>query len=226
MNYSLYILFLITASTTVATPGPGVLITIMKSLQHGIRGAIWTILGTASGTVVMACISATGLGILLSTSPDAYEALRIFGAGYMIYLGLRNWRAKPVSFKAAAAIIEEKSSNGERASDSDQQIRKGSFFMEGIYLQMTNPMLIMFFISLFPQFIDRKLDFAPQFIVLSLTYFLLVVVIHSCYSFIVSRFRSALSNPNRAGIIYKVGGTIFILLAINVLKDVASHYMG
>lgn len=224
MNYSLYLLFLVTASTTVATPGPGVLITIMKSLQHGIKGAIWTILGTASGTVVMACISATGLGILLSTSPDAYEALRIFGALYMIYLGVRNWRAKPVSFKAAAAIIEEKS-QGEEAS-RELGIRRGSFFMEGIYLQMTNPMLIMFFISLFPQFIDRKLDFGLQFVVLSMTYFLLVVVIHSCYSFIVSRFRSALSNPNRAGIIYKVGGTIFILLALNVLKDVAAHYLG
>lgn len=224
MNYSLYLLFLVTASTTVATPGPGVLITIMKSLQYGIKGAIWTILGTASGTVVMACISATGLGILLSTSPDAYEALRIFGALYMIYLGVRNWRAKPVSFKAAAAIIEEKS-QGEETS-RELGIRRGSFFMEGIYLQMTNPMLIMFFISLFPQFIDRKLDFGLQFVVLSLTYFLLVVVIHSCYSFIVSRFRSALSNPNRAGVIYKVGGTIFILLALNVLKDVAAHYLG
>lgn len=224
MNYSLYLLFLVTASTTVATPGPGVLITIMKSLQYGIKGAIWTILGTASGTVVMACISATGLGILLSTSPDAYEALRIFGALYMIYLGVRNWRAKPVSFKAAAAIIEEKS-QGEGTS-RELGIRRGSFFMEGIYLQMTNPMLIMFFISLFPQFIDRKLDFGLQFVVLSLTYFLLVVVIHSCYSFIVSRFRSALSNPNRAGVIYKVGGTIFILLALNVLKDVAAHYLG
>lgn len=224
MNYSLYLLFLVTASTTVATPGPGVLITIMKSLQHGIKGAIWTILGTASGTVVMACISATGLGILLSTSPDAYEALRIFGAGYMIYLGARNWRAKPVSFKAAAAIIEEKSQGG--ASGSELAIRKGSFFMEGIYLQMTNPMLIMFFISLFPQFIDRKLDFGLQFVVLSMTYFMLVVVIHSSYSFIVSRFRNALSNPNRAGIIYKIGGTIFILLALNVLKDVAAHYLG
>ena len=224
MNYSLYLLFLVTASTTVGTPGPGVLITIMKSLQHGIKGAIWTILGTASGTVVMACISATGLGILLSTSPDAYEALRIFGAGYMIYLGARNWRAKPVSFKAAAAIIEEKSQGG--ASGSELAIRKGSFFMEGIYLQMTNPMLIMFFISLFPQFIDRKLDFGLQFVVLSMTYFMLVVVIHSSYSFIVSRFRNALSNPNRAGIIYKIGGTIFILLALNVLKDVAAHYLG
>ena len=224
MNYSLYLLFLVTASTTVATPGPGVLITIMKSLQHGIKGAIWTILGTASGTVVMACISATGLGILLSTSPDAYEALRIFGALYMIYLGVRNWRAKPVSFKAAAAIIEEKSQGA--ASGREHEIRRGSFFMEGIYLQMTNPMLIMFFVSLFPQFIDRKLDFGLQFVVLSLTYFLLVVVIHSCYSFIVSRFRSALSNPNRAGVIYKVGGTIFILLALNVLKDVAAHYLG
>ena len=81
MNATLFVLFLITSATTIVTPGPGVLMVIMKSLQHGFRGAIWTICGTSSGTVVMAIISGTGVGVVLAHSPTAYAALRIVAAG-------------------------------------------------------------------------------------------------------------------------------------------------
>lgn len=57
MNTTLYGLFLLTAAATVFSPGPGVLMTIMKSVRFGYGGAIWTICGTASGTIIMALVS-------------------------------------------------------------------------------------------------------------------------------------------------------------------------
>ncbi len=222
MNLSLYFVFFLTSCATVATPGPGVLMTLMKSIRWGFKGAIWTICGTATGAVIMACISATGVGLLLSQSPVAYNWLRVLGACYMIWLGIKNWRVKTVSLEAA---IQHKSKTDARTKTPESEpaaetIRHFPFFMEGIVLQMTNPMLIMFFVSLFPQFIDEKVDFALQFSVLTFTYFALIIVIHSLYSIATTCFREFLASESMSRWIYRIGGTIFILLALKVLSQI------
>ena len=104
LNTSLFSLFLITSALTVATPGPGVLMTLTSSIRYGLRTAVYVILGTATGTVVMAAISSTGLGILIATSPAAYEVIKGLGALYMVYLGVRLFRAKPFSFDLAVTV--------------------------------------------------------------------------------------------------------------------------
>lgn len=219
MNESLFLLYLLTAGTNVLAPGPGVLMTIMKTLQRGYRGAVWVILGTASGTVIMALISSTGLGLLLSHSPQAYDVLRLIGAAYMVWLGVRNWRARP---PALETVIEQKQRLDGKPADkpaSDASYR-WHFYFEGIGLQMTNPMLIMFFISLFPQFVDPALPHTFQLVVLTMTYFLLVVVLHTGYSMVTTYFRSLLSSANMARWIYRLGGSIFMLLAAWVVWQV------
>ena len=213
INTSLFVLFLITSAFTVATPGPGVLMTLTSSIRYGLKIAIFVILGTASGTVVMAAISSTGLGLLISTSPTAYEVIKGLGALYMLYLGIRLYQAKPFSFDLA---------NKEKAQ-SISITQKGSLCLQGVTLQMTNPQLIMFFISLFPQFIDHKLPFTPQVIVMSVTYFCIVFTIHTGYGWIASNFRQLLSTPKAAKVINCVGGSFFLLLAARVFWDIAKE---
>ena len=209
INTSLFTLFLVTSAFAVATPGPGVLMTLTSSIRYGLRTAVWVILGTSAGTVVMSMISSTGLGILIATSPTAYETIKALGALYMVYLGVRLFKAKPFSFDLAS---KEKASN--------VTIRqKGTLWLQGITLQMTNPMLIMFFVSLFPQFIDHELAFVPQVVVMTVTYFCTVFCIHFCYGWIASNFRPLLSTPKAAKVINCVGGAFFLFLAARVFVD-------
>lgn len=209
INTSLFSLFLITSAFAVATPGPGVLMTLTSSIRYGLRTAVWVILGTSTGTVVMSMISSTGLGILIATSPAAYETIKALGALYMVYLGVRLFKAKPFSFDLAS---KEKASN--------VTIRqKGTLWLQGITLQMTNPMLIMFFVSLFPQFIDHELAFVPQVVVMTVTYFCTVFCIHFCYGWIASNFRRLLSTPKAAKVINCVGGAFFLFLAARVFVE-------
>lgn len=218
LNLSLYSLFVITSVMTVATPGPGVLMTLMKSIGFGFRGAIWTICGTATGALIMSAISATGVGLVLRASPDAYALLRVVGAAYMIWLGIKNWRVRTVSLESALRGSKRRALS--QGSAVDGEIRRFPFFMEGITLQMTNPMLIMFFVSLFPQFIDPKLPYGAQYGILALTYGILILAIHSGYSFVTSRFRGFLASERVSRLIYRIGGSIFIGLALKVLWDV------
>lgn len=99
--------------------------------------------------------------------------------------------------------------------------QKGTLWLQGVTLQMTNPQLIMFFISLFPQFIDHNLSFAPQVCLMTLAYFCMVFCIHCTYGWIASNFRYMLSTPKAARVINCVGGSFFILLAVRVFYDLA-----
>lgn len=223
MNQSLYLLFLVTAATTVATPGPGVLMTLMKSVRYGYTGARWTILGTATGTIIMGLISATGLGVILSHTPSAYNGLRILGALYMIWLGIKNFRVKAMDLES---VIRRKDvTNALTQTVPNDEIRRFPFFMEGITLQMTNPMLIMFFLSLFPQFIDPAYDYVGQFVLLTITYFSLVLVIHTVYSLVTGHYRALLKSQRMTQWIYRIGGSLFILLAFLVLKSVLQSWL-
>ena len=209
INTSLFFLFLLTSLFTIATPGPGVLLSLTSAIRYGLKTAIYVILGTATGTVVMAAISSTGLGLLIATSPTLYEIIKALGALYMVYLGVRLYRAKPFSFDLA---VKEKASKVTIK-------QKGYLWLQGVTLQMTNPQLIMFFISLFPQFIDHNLSFAPQVILMTLTYFCLVFCIHCTYGWIASNFRHLLSTPKAAKVINCVGGSFFLILAARVFWD-------
>lgn len=220
MNSSLYLLFLITASTTVATPGPGVLMTLMKSVRFGFTGAKWTILGTAAGTIIMGVISATGIGVLLAHTPAAYNGLRILSAAYMIWLGIKNFRVKAIDLDSVIKNREKDQEKRPLMVKDPNAIYPFPFFMEGITLQMTNPLLIMFFLSLFPQFIDTTLPYVPQFVGFSATYFFLVIIIHSLYSLVTSHYRTLLKSQRMTQLIYRLGGTLFMLLAAMVLKSV------
>lgn len=76
LNTSLFSLFLITSALTVATPGPGVLMTLTSAIRYGLRTAVYVILGTATGTIVMAAISSTGLGLLIAPLPPLTKPLK------------------------------------------------------------------------------------------------------------------------------------------------------
>ena len=213
MNTSLFLLYLVTAATTVLSPGPGVLMTIMKSIRHGYRGAVWGILGVASGTIIMAGITVSGIGAMLRYSPDAYTALRIVGAFYMVWLGWKAWRSTGLGFKLA--------SHGASTADFDPNFKRLGLVAEGIALQMTNPMLIMFFFSVFLQFIDPRYDYAEQVGVLTVTYFCLVFLIHTGYSVVTCHFRNFLHSDRAARVIYRTGAVLFWGLALKVGYDLA-----
>jgi hypothetical protein len=77
---TLYPVFLVVAAATVASPGPGVVLTLTNALRYGFPGTFAGILGIAVGGMAVAGISATGLGVLLATSAAAFTAIKLVGA--------------------------------------------------------------------------------------------------------------------------------------------------
>jgi len=191
-------LFVILATTTIFSPGPGVLMTISNSLRQPLREAFGGIVGIATGTVVVATLSATGAGILLATSAMAYTIMKYVGAAYLIYLGIKLWRAPATEFENAAQY------NG--------GFRKR--FVQGITLQLTNPKAIFFFLAIFPQFIRPETNFGGQFAMLVVTYGILVIGIHSLYAMTAQRARSLLSSVKGHRWVNRSSGATFVVFGL------------
>lgn len=191
---TLYPLFLLMATATVFSPGPGVVMTLTNALRYGMRGTFGGILGIACGALVVAAISATSVGVLLATSALAFSLLKYLGAAYLIYLGIKLWRAPAVNF-------------------AEQPAQAAGFarrFVEGLSLQLTNPKAIFFFLSVFPQFIDGAQAYAAQFSLLVLTYSALVVVIHCGYALSARRAKAWLSSARGARLVNRVGAATLV----------------
>jgi threonine/homoserine/homoserine lactone efflux protein len=196
-----YLLFLVIATATVLSPGPGVILTLSNAIRFGVSGAIGGILGIAFGTFQVAAGSATSVGIILATSSVAFSIMKFVGAAYLIYLGVKLWQSPPVTIDAC--------------SETTTRPRKWQF-IEGLMLQLTNPKAVFFFMSVFPQFVDFSSNYAARFMLLVVTYSGLVVLIHVLYAYMARSVRGWLSTEKGGRAVNRVGGGTFVFFGIGL----------
>ncbi|MFT5118273.1 MAG: homoserine/homoserine lactone efflux protein [Kiritimatiellia bacterium] len=195
-----YLLFVLIAIVTVLSPGPGVLLTLTNAIRYGVSGTVGGILGIAFGAFIVAAVSATSLGIILATSSIAFSVMKYIGAGYLIYLGIKLWRSPAVKMDVT------------KVSTKDIKRR----FVEGLTMQLTNPKAVFFFMSIFPQFIDYSTAYTQQFVLLVVTYSLLVVVIHWLYAYLAKSARMWLSSDKGGRIVNRLGGGTFVCFGVGL----------
>ncbi|NUT81369.1 LysE family translocator [Pseudomonas brassicacearum] len=198
-----YGLFLILATLTVLSPGPGVVLTITNALRHGWRGALPGIFGIASGAFIVAGICASSLGLILAASATAFTVLKYIGALYLLYLGIKMWRTQ--------RFIPE------LQATSPRPWRR---FVEALSIQLLNPKAGFFFLAVFPQFIKPAGDYYSQFFLLVSSYSVLVVLVHGGYALMANGARGWLSSTQGARIVGKLSGITF--LGFGVLMASAS----
>lgn len=189
-----YLLYVGVAIATILLPGPAVMLTINNAIQRGLLKSIAGILGIALAILIVAFISATSLGIVLASSAVAFNIIKILGAAYLIYMGIKMLRSK---------VTNDLSIKKQEAS----YVR---CFIEGFLVSMSNPKAVIFFMSIFPQFINTSKEYVPQFILLATTFSLLVMVIHSIYALSASAVKSKLSSEKSKSVINKIGGGVFV----------------
>ena len=196
----IYLLFLVVASATILSPGPGVVYTLSNSMRYGPSESIAGIIGISIGTFIVAAFAATSLGLILATSALAFSAMKYIGAIYLVYLGIKLWRA--------SALKINEGYTGKRNTKT--------IFIEGALIQILNPKAIFFFMSIFPQFVNHSAGYVGQFFILVTTYSILVILIHIGYALIAQSTRKWLSTPKGGRIINRAGGATFICFGIGL----------
>lgn len=145
------------------------LLTLTNTLNYNLRNAMAGIIGVAVGMGVISIIAASSVGVMITTSQLTLLIVKGIGAAYLIYLGVKLFRSVP------RALNQPLSSADSTMPSASQRFR------QGVLVSLFNPKPIVFFMALFPQFIHPQQPFIPQFSVLSITFCILVVVIHSLY---------------------------------------------
>jgi len=195
-----YLIYVGVAIATILLPGPAVMLTLNNSIQRGILKSLAGILGIALAILLVAIISATSLGIVLASSAIAFNIIKIVGAAYLIYLGIKMFRSE--------------------ATNNDLfKEQEGSFFkcfMEGFLVSVSNPKAVIFFMSIFPQFIDLTQEYTPQFILLAVTFSFLVIVIHTIYAVSASFAKSKLSSQKGSSLLNKISGGVFVSFGVGL----------
>jgi homoserine/homoserine lactone efflux protein len=206
MSLSLWLLFCASALVTAFSPGPAVLLAVTNAAALGMRKALLSSAGNAAGVFVVSAIAMLGLGALLKTSAWLFGALKIVGAAYLIYLGIRQWRSRLNIFDRVVDTA------GVREQTSVQ------LFLQGLLVATTNPKSILFFTALLPQFMTPHAPLLRQFFALTLTFATCTVVSHFCYVALARGMSHWFAHEARARWFNRIAGALFGALGIGVLR--------
>jgi homoserine/homoserine lactone efflux protein len=210
MHVSNWLVFCGVAFLVTFSPGPGVLLAVSNAMSHGVRRAAMSSLGNATGLLVLSGVAMAGMGAVLAVSAVAFTVLKVAGALYLIYLGVRQWRSAAMPLAAASKATP-------RAETPTAQFRR-KLFVQGLGVALTNPKAILFFSALFPQFLTPDAPVLEQVAVLTVTFVIFSLLSHAFYVLLARAFKGQLAQPRKQQIFNRVSGGLFVLLGLGLLR--------
>lgn len=194
MSLETWLAFVAAASVLLVIPGPTVLLVVSYALGQGWRAAGPMAIGVALGDFTAMTLSMLGIGALLAASATVFTVLKWIGAAYLVWLGIKLWRA------------------GGRLDAAPRTDRASAVRMLGHAWLVTalNPKNFTFFVAFLPQFLDPSAPFMTQMAIVEVTFLVLASVNVFCYALAASRVRGAIRNQRVLGVVNKVGGSLLV----------------
>ena len=133
-------------------PGPDMIFVITESIKNGTRNGVKIALGLCSGLAFHSIVVLTGFGLVVSKLPALTSIIKYLGAGYLVYIGIKGF----------ITVMNNKNQTNENEIDSakaqesigDKKKLDYNPYLRGVIMNITNPKLLIFFLSFLPQFID------------------------------------------------------------------------
>ena len=202
-----WLLFVGTVFVLSGTPGPNMLHVMTRSIALGARRSTATMAGCLTALVLVLTASAAGMGAVLAASPRLFAVLRYAGVAYLLYLGVKAWRA-PVADAGAPPL----------------QVPGGSalrLYRGGMVIALSNPKLLLFAAAFLPQFVDQRAPAVPQFAILIATFAIIEIFWMSCYALGGQSIARLLTRPARQRGLNRLTGGIFAGFGILLLTSKA-----
>ncbi len=195
MTLEIWLAFAAASAVLLAIPGPTVLLVVSYALGHG-RGSGWaTVPGVTLGDFTAMTVSLLGAGAVLAASADLFSALKIAGAAYLVYLGIRLWRAPTGPIQATAQHGRE---------------TQWRMFANAYVVTALNPKSIVFFVAFLPHFVDLTQPALPQFIVLETTFLALAAINVTLWALLAGQMRRQFQQPATVRLLNRIGSGLLI----------------
>ncbi|WP_335979675.1 LysE family translocator [Streptomyces sp. CA2R106] len=210
----------------VLIPGPSVLFVLGRALAHGRRTALGSVVGNAIGAYLLAAAVSLGLGEVMATSAAVFTGVKLVGAVYLVFLGVKAWRhradlATATAVPQAGAEPDPGAAAGVQAGAAKAPGRARSdarTLWEGFVVGVTNPKTCIFFAAVLPQFVNREAGGVhEQMLLLGLVFTVLALVCDSAWALTASAARTWFArSPRRMAAIGGTGGLAMIGLGVAV----------
>jgi len=201
MATEIFLAYCLATAILILIPGPIVTLVVAQSLKHGTRTGLATVAGTSCGTMILVSAGAFGLSTVLGLMADVFDVVRWLGAGYLIYLGIREWRSRAVTLEEA---------------DAGKARPARVFFGQGFLVAITNPKTILFFAAFFPQFIDPLRPLAMQLVIMSASFVVIAATLDGAYALLAGRLRNVFRSERAARLRGRITGTLLIVTGIGL----------
>jgi threonine/homoserine/homoserine lactone efflux protein len=202
MNLHLFLAYCFAVAILVLMPGPIVTLVVANSLSHGSRSGLATVAGASIGNAILLGATAVGLVAFFALLSEIFEVVRWVGALYLIWLGVKAWRAR--GGQGLAIVPAAKRSSR-------------AVFLQGFLIAITNPKAIVFYIAFLPQFIDSHLAAGPQLLVMIGTMIVMALLSDSAYALLAGRARGWFTTPARRQLQSRITGTLLIGVGCGLL---------
>ena len=201
-------LFVISVFLLSVTPGPDMAYVVGQSVANGRRAGVISAAGVALGSCTHALFSIVGLTALVAASPVLFSVVKYAGAAYLVYLGSR----------LILDSFKKKAMDSEQQPDIQRNARLQELLSKGFITTLTNPKVLLFFVSFFPQFVVPGGEhYTASLLVLGLAYTLVAFFTDATFALLAGTAAGAVSRNGRVqSWLDRVVGTLFIGLGIRL----------
>ncbi|CAN5260846.1 LysE family translocator [soil metagenome] len=187
------------------TPGPNMLHVLSRSVELGLKRSVAAMAGCLVALIAVLSASAAGLASLLLALPGAFEVLRYASVAYLLFLGIKAWRANAPAFDVHDGVFPP-------------SISAGALFRGGFAISISNPKLILFAVAFLPQFVTLTEPQGAQFAILVATFAAVEAFWYAVYAFGGRSLSGYLNRPSIKRSFNRITSVIFVGFALGLLK--------
>jgi threonine/homoserine/homoserine lactone efflux protein len=188
----------------VLVPAPSVMFVVSRAVALGRKAALITVAGNALGIYLQVALVAAGLGVVVERSVAVFTAVKLFGAAYLVWLGIqaiRHRRSNAITLERAAAPAQSR-----------------SLFADGVVVGVANPKAIVFFAAILPQFVEPGgVPAGAQMLILGMVFVVVALVSDGAWGLAAGTARNWFArSPRRMERMSATGGAVMVGLGLRL----------
>ena len=188
------------------TPGPDMAVVTKNALAHGRRGVILTTTGIALALAIWVTATAVGVSAVVRSSGELLFVLKVLGAAYLVYLGIRT-------------LIESRRRHSDLLAGAPPATPAHAIFRQGFISALSNPKLGVFFVTFLPQFVAPGQALLPRLLLLGSIFALIGWTWMNVYGFFVTRMRDFITAPRVRQWMERVTGVVLLGFGVRLAAE-------
>ena len=196
MQFTTWLAFFAASWAISLSPGAGAIAAMSSGLNHGFKRGYFTTFGLILGILSQVLVVGAGLGALIAASSLGFAIVKWLGVGYLVYLGIQQWRAPATPMVAADTEVKT--------------VTRRQLVLRGWAINAVNPKGTVFLLAVVPQFLDLHSSLLPQYGVIAATLGFTDMVVMAGYTALAARVLSALRSTKQILLMNRTFGSLFI----------------